>query len=92
MFTLKWKKESNLAECRTVIWRENETDRICFSSIPTYTMGIYHLQEEIHQKMDTARANFFWHGPHQKRKYHMAKWRVMASKKRLGGLDSQTLE
>jgi hypothetical protein len=57
----------------------------CLSSIPTYTMGIYHLQEEIHQKMDTARANFFWHGPHQKRKYHMAKWRVMASPKKVGG-------
>jgi hypothetical protein len=38
----------------------------CLSSIPTYTMGIYYLQEEIHHKMDMARANFFWHGPHQK--------------------------
>jgi hypothetical protein len=46
----------------------------CLSSIPTYTMGVYQLQEEIHHKMDTARANFFWHGPHQKRKYHMARW------------------
>jgi hypothetical protein len=55
-------------------------------------MGIYHLQEEVHHKMDMARANFFWHGPHQKRKYHMAKWRVMASPKKVGGLDSQTLE
>jgi hypothetical protein len=57
----------------------------CLSSIPTYTMGIYHLQEEIHHKMDMAGANFFWHGPHQKRKYHMAKWRVMASPKEVGG-------
>jgi hypothetical protein len=55
-------------------------------------MGIYHLQEEIHHKMDMARANFFWHGTHQKRKYHMAKWRVMASPKEAGGLASQTLE
>jgi hypothetical protein len=31
----------------------------CLSSIPTYTMGVYQLQEEIHHKMDTARANFF---------------------------------
>jgi hypothetical protein len=29
------------------------------SSIPNYTMGIYMLKEEIHQKMDSARANFF---------------------------------
>jgi hypothetical protein len=31
----------------------------CLSSVPNYTMGIYLLQEEIHHKMDTARANFF---------------------------------
>jgi hypothetical protein len=48
-------------------------------------MGIYYLQEEIHHKMDMAKANFFWHGPHQKRKYHMAKWRVMASPKEAEG-------
>jgi hypothetical protein len=31
-------------------------------------MGIYYLQEEIHHKMNTARANFFWHGPQLKKK------------------------
>jgi hypothetical protein len=31
----------------------------CLSSIPNYTMGIYMLQDEIHQKMDSARANLF---------------------------------
>jgi hypothetical protein len=46
----------------------------CLSSIPLYSMGIYLLQEEIHQKMDTTRANFFWHGPNLKRKYHMSRW------------------
>jgi hypothetical protein len=49
-------------------------------------MGIYLLQEEIHQKMDTARANFFWHGPNLKRKYHMARWEIMTSPKRAGGV------
>jgi hypothetical protein len=44
----------------------------CLSSIPNYSMGIYLLLDEIHQKMDSARANFFWHGPNLKRKYHMA--------------------
>jgi hypothetical protein len=48
-------------------------------------MGIYLLQEEIHQKMDTARANFFWHGPHMRRKYHMAKWDLLATPKKAGG-------
>jgi hypothetical protein len=31
----------------------------CLCSIPTYTMGVYHVQEEIHHKMDTNRSNFF---------------------------------
>jgi hypothetical protein len=30
----------------------------CLSSIPNYTMGVYMLQEEIHQKMDSARSFF----------------------------------
>ena len=35
----------------------------CLSSILNYTMGIYLLQEEIHQKVDATRSSFFWHGP-----------------------------
>jgi hypothetical protein len=31
----------------------------CLSSIPNYTMGVYLLQEGVHQRMDAARANFF---------------------------------
>jgi hypothetical protein len=58
----------------------------CLSSIPNYTMGVYLLQEEIHQKMDSTRANFFWHGPHLKKKYHMASWDLLSSPKRAGGL------
>jgi hypothetical protein len=49
-------------------------------------MGVYLLQEEIHQKMDSARSNFFWHGPNLKKKYHMASWELLASPKRAGGL------
>jgi hypothetical protein len=48
-------------------------------------MGVYALQEEVHQTMDAARANFFWHGPNMKRKYHMAKWDLMATPKAAGG-------
>jgi hypothetical protein len=58
----------------------------CLSSIPNYSMGIYLLQDEIHQKMDSARANFFWHGPNLKRKYHMASWDLLASPRKSGVL------
>jgi hypothetical protein len=56
------------------------------SSIPNYTMGVYLFQDEIHQKMDSARSNFFWHGPYLKKKYHMASWDLLASPKCVGGL------
>jgi len=45
------------------------------SSLPIYTMGIYLLQECVHQQMDSVRANFFWQGANDKLKYHMVKWR-----------------
>lgn len=32
------------------------------SSVPIYTMGMYLLQDSIHQQMDSIRANFFWRG------------------------------
>lgn len=45
----------------------------CLSLVPNYTMGVYLLQEEIHHKMDTARAIFSSIDQILKRKYHMAK-------------------
>jgi hypothetical protein len=30
------------------------------SSLPNYTMGVYLLPEEVHHKMDSARAKFYW--------------------------------
>lgn len=56
------------------------------SSLPIYTMGIYRLQEGIHQQMDSIRANFFWQGATNNFKYHMVKWRDMCLPKEYGGL------
>lgn len=44
------------------------------------------LQDEIHHEMDTARADFFWHGPRLKKKYHMVKWDTLMTPKEAGGL------
>jgi hypothetical protein len=46
---------------------------------------MFHLKGKAHHKMETARSNFFWHGPGQKKKYLMMKWKVLASPKG-GGL------
>ena len=56
------------------------------SSVPNYCMGMYKLQDDIHKKFDTDRANFFWHGQGDKRKYHMVKWGELARLKEMGGL------
>lgn len=34
----------------------------CLSSMPTYCMGFYLLQEGVQAKMDTIRSNFLWQG------------------------------
>lgn len=58
----------------------------CLSSVPNYSMGVYLLFEGIHQKLDTDRADFFWHGPQNKKKYHMVKCQTMACPKEFGVL------
>jgi hypothetical protein len=49
-------------------------------------MGGYLLPEESHHRKDSCRANFFWHGPNLKRKYHMASWDLLMRPKEAGGL------
>jgi hypothetical protein len=41
------------------------------SSMPTYMMSMYLLQEGVHQQMDTVRAKFLWGSDSGKFKYHM---------------------
>lgn len=58
----------------------------CLSSVPIYTMGFYLIPENLHEAIDTDRANFFWHGIKGKRRYHMVKWEAMSSPREFGGL------
>jgi hypothetical protein len=55
------------------------------SSLPNYTMDLYLLPKEVHHKMDSARANFYWDSE-QKKKYHMVKWADLARPRDFGGL------
>jgi hypothetical protein len=54
-------------------------------SLPNYTMGVYLLPEEVHHKMDSDRANFYWDAG-KKRKYHMVKLADLARPKDFGVL------
>jgi hypothetical protein len=55
------------------------------SSLPNYIMSVYLLPSEVHHKMDSTRAIFYWDAG-VKRKYHMVKWEVMAKSREFGGL------
>jgi hypothetical protein len=55
------------------------------SSLPNYIMGAYLHPGQVHHKMDSARARFYWDAD-VKRKYHMVKWEVMAKPREFGGL------
>jgi hypothetical protein len=54
------------------------------SSLPIYTMGMYLLLEEVHQKIDFTRAKFYWDSG-QKKKYHRVKWEELVKPKDHGG-------
>jgi hypothetical protein len=40
------------------------------SSLPNYTLGVYFLLEEVHHKMDSVRANFYWDSRQKKEVPH----------------------
>jgi hypothetical protein len=42
------------------------------SSLPNYIMSVYLLPGQVHHKMDSDRARFYWDAG-VKRKYHMVK-------------------
>jgi hypothetical protein len=55
------------------------------SSLPVYTMGMYLPLEEVHHKIDSARAVFYWDSG-QKKKYHMVKCDELAKPRDHWGL------
>jgi hypothetical protein len=57
----------------------------CLSSLPNYIMGFYLLPGQVHQKMSSARARFYWDSG-EKKKYHMVKWENLVRTKEFGGL------
>jgi hypothetical protein len=46
---------------------------------------VYLLPEEVHHKIDSTRANFYW-DTGQKKRYNMVKWADLAKPKDFGGL------
>jgi hypothetical protein len=65
-----------------------ESTNSCLSSLPMIAMGLYLLYDATHGAMNTARAQFFWEGVGNKRKYHMVDWATVCKSKAYGGLGS----
>jgi hypothetical protein len=51
-------------------WWESILIEGSLSSLPNYIMGIYLLPGPVHQKMDSAKATFYWDA-RVKRMYHI---------------------
>jgi hypothetical protein len=56
------------------------------SSLLMFAMGIYLLHAATHKAMDSCRAQFFWEGTGDHRKYHMVDWPTVCKLKELWGL------
>jgi hypothetical protein len=75
-----------MARAATFIWGGGSIlIESCLSSLPNYIMGFYLLPDQVHQKMDSARARFFWDF-RGKRKNHMVKWEDLARPREFRGL------
>ena len=58
-------------------------------SMPTYTMGMFLLQDRVHKQMDTIRSQFFWRGTARSSNTTWWSGRMSAYQKILEGLGSQ---
>jgi hypothetical protein len=66
-------------------WGKSILIKSSLSSLPNHTMGVYLFSKEVHHKMDSAMANFYWDS-RQKKKYHMVKWTDLVRAKDFWGL------
>jgi hypothetical protein len=51
-----------------------------------FAMGLFLLQDGVHDKFDSHRSRFFWEGAGPKRKYHLVNWPAICRPKEAGGL------
>ena len=54
--------------------------------VPVLAMGLFLLQDGVHEKFDSIRARFYWEGSGPKRKFHMVNWPAVCCPKECGGL------
>jgi hypothetical protein len=60
--------------------------RLSISSLPSYFMSLFFLNNTFLGKMDKHRRHFFWNGKKVKKGYYMVKWCKVCRSKNKGGL------
>jgi hypothetical protein len=56
------------------------------SSLPSYFMSLFYLNNTFLEKMGKHRRRLFWHGKKVKKGYYMVKWCKVFRSKKKGGL------
>jgi hypothetical protein len=62
------------------------------SSLLVFTMSFFKLSKGVLEKNDYFRSHFYWQNYQHKRKYRLAKWKVLCQPKDQGSLGIQNLD
>jgi hypothetical protein len=57
-----------------------------------YMLSFFLLPKGVLNRLDLFRSRFFWQGNSEKKKYILAKWSIVCSRKDQGGLGTHDLE
>jgi len=57
----------------------------CLSSIPIYLLSVIKFPKWAVESINSQMANFLWHDPDGKHKYHLSNWQSLSLKKEHGG-------
>ena len=58
----------------------------CSDTLPTFSMGLFHLQVGVHEEMNSIMAMFYWEGSGPNHKFLMVNWPAVCQPKVCGGL------
>ncbi|WVZ53210.1 hypothetical protein U9M48_004183, partial [Paspalum notatum var. saurae] len=64
----------------------------CLTSLALFMLSFFEIPRGVLKKLDYYRSRFFWQGDGPKKKYRLAKWKILCTPKEQGGLGIQDLD